>query len=412
MLLEFQEKFTGARLTRPVANLSFFRAKAGKITTFDIWADFPASLGDVVFNMRINGVAVWTGTDRPKLLATESHVAKTGLSITVAKGDIVSIDAEIVGVDGLSTPITFQTTIDDEIPNGTTEQIQDMIAGFIVAGSNVTVTYNDVANTLTIAATGGGGGGSGVVETIVAGTGINVDSTDPANPIVSATGGGAALGLFSPDLSYSAPSTEDDEFLTGPLDAKWTELFLDTGSVSFTQFVVPNHISLPGNGNATYFNKITQPAPSGVNSEWAMKIVCEHNSSDFVKIGLIMETPDRGGYKSHNLIYLDNVNQRVRHAITYDDSEYTFQQDLTIPSIQGQSRPIWLRGKYTHSTKKIDFAWSVDGIGWQWFTQADLGGYALTKVGIVYWAGASNKSIYYFVDWFRKWQGAYIGGTY
>lgn len=40
------------------------------------------------------------------------------------------------------------------------EFIQDTVAAFLVQGSNVTLTYNDVANTLTIAASGGGGGGA------------------------------------------------------------------------------------------------------------------------------------------------------------------------------------------------------------------------------------------------------------
>lgn len=39
------------------------------------------------------------------------------------------------------------------------EAIDDRVASLLVAGANVTLTYNDVANTLTIAASGGGGGG-------------------------------------------------------------------------------------------------------------------------------------------------------------------------------------------------------------------------------------------------------------
>lgn len=197
MKYQLQEKFTGGRLTRPVASVSRFRARAGQITDFDIWADFPASFGDITFQLYINGVAQFASGNRPVLLAEASHVAKTGLAFTVAKGDIISVDAEIVGVDGLSTPIYFEVTIDDGIPNGsieslqdlvgamfdgqgsggvtvsyvdasavitvvgtappTTEQIQDLIAAFLVQGANITITYDDGANTLTIAATGGGG---------------------------------------------------------------------------------------------------------------------------------------------------------------------------------------------------------------------------------------------------------------
>ena len=39
----------------------------------------------------------------------------------------------------------------------TEEQIQDMLSTFLVAGTNITLTYSDVGNTLTIDASGGGG---------------------------------------------------------------------------------------------------------------------------------------------------------------------------------------------------------------------------------------------------------------
>jgi Collagen triple helix repeat (20 copies) len=40
------------------------------------------------------------------------------------------------------------------------EAVDDRVAALLVQGANVTLTYDDVANTLTIASTGGGGGGS------------------------------------------------------------------------------------------------------------------------------------------------------------------------------------------------------------------------------------------------------------
>lgn len=38
------------------------------------------------------------------------------------------------------------------------EAVDDRVAALLVAGANITLTYNDGANTLTIASTGGGGG--------------------------------------------------------------------------------------------------------------------------------------------------------------------------------------------------------------------------------------------------------------
>lgn len=40
------------------------------------------------------------------------------------------------------------------------EAVRDLVAAFVKAGTNVTVTHNDAADTLTIAASGGGGGGT------------------------------------------------------------------------------------------------------------------------------------------------------------------------------------------------------------------------------------------------------------
>lgn len=39
------------------------------------------------------------------------------------------------------------------------ELVDDRVAALLTAGANVTLTYDDAANTLTIAASGGGGGG-------------------------------------------------------------------------------------------------------------------------------------------------------------------------------------------------------------------------------------------------------------
>lgn len=46
------------------------------------------------------------------------------------------------------------------------ETIDDRVAALLVAGSNVSISYNDVANTLTITASGGGGGGGSIDDAL------------------------------------------------------------------------------------------------------------------------------------------------------------------------------------------------------------------------------------------------------
>lgn len=56
------------------------------------------------------------------------------------------------------------------------EPIDDRVAAFLTAGTNITLTYNDPANTLTISATGGGATGGTTVLDFGAAPGGNVAS--------------------------------------------------------------------------------------------------------------------------------------------------------------------------------------------------------------------------------------------
>lgn len=74
-----------------------------------------------------------------------------------------------------------------------TETVQDIVAAFLVAGTNVTVAYDDVANTFTINATGGGGGTDAeivrdtIAGALVAGSGIQITVDDPLDTITIAS---------------------------------------------------------------------------------------------------------------------------------------------------------------------------------------------------------------------------------
>lgn len=84
----------------------------------------------------------------------------------------------------------------------TAEQIRDLVAAFIVAGANVTVTHDDSGDTLTIAASGGGGGLTAeqvldlVGGALVEGDNIDITVNDGADTITL-----AVTGLDIADIS-------------------------------------------------------------------------------------------------------------------------------------------------------------------------------------------------------------------
>ncbi len=76
--------------------------------------------------------------------------------VVSASGTVWSLDASLLAsllARGNHTGTQDVTTI-----TGLTEAVQDIVAAFLVAGSNITLTYDDAGNALTIAGTGGGGG--------------------------------------------------------------------------------------------------------------------------------------------------------------------------------------------------------------------------------------------------------------
>jgi hypothetical protein len=71
-----------------------------------------------------------------------------------------------VNFDILSSGGTGSITDTDDLSEGSTnlyfsnERVDDRVNALLVAGANITLTYNDPSNTLTIASSGGGGSGS------------------------------------------------------------------------------------------------------------------------------------------------------------------------------------------------------------------------------------------------------------
>ena len=64
-------------------------------------------------------------------------------------------------------------TVDAGSVVGLQEAVEDYMAGSLVAGTNITITYNDATGKITIASTGGGGGTANAVNFVTAFGGVN-----------------------------------------------------------------------------------------------------------------------------------------------------------------------------------------------------------------------------------------------
>jgi ribulose bisphosphate carboxylase small subunit len=121
-------------------------------------------------------------------------------------GILVGVRLFLNGGNGLSDPIPTSDVGLTIIGGGGSgggldaEAVQDLMATVLTAGSGVTLTYNDAANTITIAATGGGSLTDEQIDDRVAallqaGSGISLTYNDASNTLTIAATGGASLTL-------------------------------------------------------------------------------------------------------------------------------------------------------------------------------------------------------------------------
>lgn len=170
-----------------------------------------ANLASPTFTGTVGGItkamvglgSVDNTTDAAKPVSTAQQTAlnlKANAANPVFTGTVGIPDGALAIADtaGLQTAIdgkaaSVHTHATTDITN-LTEAVQDIVAAFVVAGTGVTVTYDDVANTYTINASGGGTGTTDaeiVRDTIgaalVAGAGVQITVNDVGDTITIAS---------------------------------------------------------------------------------------------------------------------------------------------------------------------------------------------------------------------------------
>jgi hypothetical protein len=135
-----------------------------------------------------------TGTDAVIAAANEA-VAGVMLPAQVTKLAGIAVGATVNATDAaLRDRATHTGTQSSTTISDLTETVQDLMGTYIVAGTNVTVTYNDTTGTVTIAATGGGT--TNLSYTASPTNGVVVSDTGTDATLLLSTGTNA--GLMAP----------------------------------------------------------------------------------------------------------------------------------------------------------------------------------------------------------------------
>jgi len=105
-IIPMNKQRSGARVVATGAILRYKATATGEISTVDMWINGTnSSATSIIFNVEINGDAVFSEGDRPTIATGESHVQKTGVGEPIEIGDNVEITIEQIPSVGVSVPI-------------------------------------------------------------------------------------------------------------------------------------------------------------------------------------------------------------------------------------------------------------------------------------------------------------------
>lgn len=391
MLHRYQQVFNTAESPDSLSRQIFYlRAPfTGSISRFDVWIG-SASASDVIFDIRKNGVAVYSGGSRPIITAGLSTVSKTSQNVTVNRGDIITV--EIQG--GLPMPMTFEMEIDDGESGGgaanlielsdvdldTPEDSQvltyDETSGkWINANSSSSGEINTASNT---------GTGAGVFKAktgvdlafrkIKAGTGVTITENADDITIDAASSGDT---VYNPDKVPSSPDSFDDEFAT-TIDGGWTQVNNAVSGTTTFSVVDGSAKILQPYQSKIYPSGLQKNVPSG---NWTIEFKMK---ADFTQGGANLGNYSRqafgvwvncGTYKYLFGIFMQNQSF-ARGAIADFTASYstgstgvysTFdggKENTALKAMMEFQEPKYYRVKYVSSGTVLSFYYSHDRKTW------------------------------------------------
>lgn len=216
--------------------------------------------------------------------------------------------------------------------------------------------------------------------------------------IRSGGGGGNGVTLWTPDSAPSSPATEDDEFDTGSLDAKWSELDNNSNlTVSVEDYgLVLDQTPLGGDDIAGIY----QDAPGLTDyTVWA-KVSDTWQFDGLFKLGGIMLAEDLDANPTTANIHTiriapDNTpNIGSQRYNAYN----SFNSTIAQLNIGAFAQRWYIRARVSGSDLEADF--SLDGSSWFRIHASSAINFTPDKIGLFTMnRGASTAPTV--VDWFR-----------
>lgn len=244
--------------------------------------DVVTAIFDAMPPLALSGVSSWLADLTAPPSPSNNQIHAVDIIDSTASGRALLIAADVVaqrtalglGSAALQPTAVFAPTIHSHATadiTGFSEAVDDRVAGLLQQGSGIALTYNDTANTLTIAVAGGGGGGGPITSLDI------IDATAPGRTLLTAadaTTQRTALGLGSAATQATASfapaaHTHTISGVTGlqaALDGKsavtrtqnaqtgatYTLALSDAGNIVSMNNVSPNTVTIPTNATVAF----------------------------------------------------------------------------------------------------------------------------------------------------------------
>ena len=117
MLITDQRIIQGLKVIPPMVNVLNFRAEQdGELQEIDIYLSAPlGGFGDLYFGIRVNGVNIFASypADYINIAVGSDHGNKSGLTVALLKGDVVSLDVLGTSRENIGAVLTLMCRIED-----------------------------------------------------------------------------------------------------------------------------------------------------------------------------------------------------------------------------------------------------------------------------------------------------------